>query len=380
MGRPHALRAPAPPRLTDGQDLLLRPHTAADLDALVAQCQDPEEQRWTRVAVPFGAAEAEEHLARAEQGWADGTLVSFAVEHDGRYVGRVHLRPDDSGWAELGFATSAGFRGRGLTVRAVRAALGWGFDELGLEGVHWRARLGNWASRRVAWACGFRVEGVLRGGCVLRDGRHDAWVGSLRREDPREPASPWFDVPVLDGDGVRLRPWRADDAERVVEACDDPRTRRWLPHLPAPYTRAHAEWYLDFQQEEAAAGGGVYWCVADGDDRCVASVSVMIAGRGAGAGAAELGWWTHPAARGRGVMTRAARLAAGHALASREAGGLGLHRLLVRVAEGNAASQAVAVRLGAREVGRDREAELLRDGSRQDLLRYDLLREELDGG
>ena len=33
--------------------------------------------------------------------------------------------------------------------------------------------------------------------------------------------------PVLDADGLRLRPWRADDAAAVVAAYADPDIRRW---------------------------------------------------------------------------------------------------------------------------------------------------------
>jgi RimJ/RimL family protein N-acetyltransferase len=43
------------------------------------------------------------------------------------------------------------------------------------------------------------------------------------------------------------------------------------------------------------------------------------------------------------------------------------------VAEGNTGSQRVALGAGFQPAGRDRRAELLRDGSVQDLLRYDAL-------
>ena len=70
--------------------------------------------------------------------------------------------------------------------------------------VHWRAEVGNWPARRVAWACGMTVEGTVRGLLARRDERVDAWVGSVRWEEPLRPRSAWL-VPVpLDGDGVRL--------------------------------------------------------------------------------------------------------------------------------------------------------------------------------
>ena len=56
----------------------------------------------------------------------------------------------------------------------------------------WRAVVGNWPSRRVAWRAGFRIEGTLRAELVHRDRvRRDAWVGTLLRGDPRAPNEPW---------------------------------------------------------------------------------------------------------------------------------------------------------------------------------------------
>ena len=361
------------PELRDG-DVLLRRHTAADLDGLLATARDEQTQRWTVVPVPYGRADAEAYLAHLEDGLRQGT-ASFAVEHAGRYAGTVRLRPDGDGWAEVGFGTTPQVRGRGLTTRAVRLLLRWGLQELDLDGVRWRAQVGNRASRRVAWRCGFRVEGTVRGLCLQRGQRHDGWVGSLRRGEPLEPATPWLEVPELHGDGVRLRALHARDAARVAQACTDPTTQHWLPSLPSPYTVAHAEEFIASRTEVEASGEELTWCVVDDADRCLAAVSLFLTGRGPGAG--ELGWWAHPAARGRGAVTRAARLAARHAFAPAEEGGLELHRLLVRVAAPNSASRAVAVRLGAHAAGVDRDAELLRDGRREDMVRYDLLHHEL---
>jgi RimJ/RimL family protein N-acetyltransferase len=175
---------------------------------------------------------------------------------------------------------------------------------------------------------------------------------------------------------VQLRAWHDGDVERVQQACSDVESQRWLTALPSPYRRADAEAYVASRAEEMALGHAVYWCVADPtSDTCLASMALMLGGRGDATG--ELGWWAHPDARGRGVVTRAARLAAEHAFADSARGGLGLRRLLVRTRVGNAASAAVATRLGFTLVGRDRSAVADRDGARHDELRFDLLPGEL---
>jgi RimJ/RimL family protein N-acetyltransferase len=76
-------------------------------------------------------------------------------------------------------------------------------------------------------------------------------------------------------------------------------------------------------------------------------------------------------------MTEALRLAARHALLPLDVGGLGRPRLVLRAAAGNEASRRVAERAGFRRTGLDRRAELLGDGTVDDLVRFDLLPEEL---
>lgn len=366
---------PYAPTLSDGV-VTLRAHTDGDVPALVAQCSDPESVRWTTVPVPYGEHHAREWLARRRPEWEEGRYLVLAVEADGRFCGSVDLRPDGVGGAWLGYGLGPWARGRGLLDRALRLLLPWGFETLRLEVLHWAAVAGNWPSRRAAWRAGFRVEGTVRGFLTVRGDRYDAWVGSLLRGEPLAPATPWLQAPVLAARGVRLRPYRPGDVPRVVEACVDRRTRHWLARLPDPYTVDDARAHLEHAQEQAAEGRSVVWAVASADDdRLLGEIAVF--GPGPGSRTAEVGYWMHPAERGRGVMTAALLLVARHALLPEDVGGLGRSRLVLRAAAGNGASQRVAEHAGFRRTGVDRAAELLADGTVDDLVRYDLLPDEL---
>jgi RimJ/RimL family protein N-acetyltransferase len=373
------------PTLTDGQDpdrITLRPHESRDVDDVLAMCRDEDMQHWTTVPVPYERHHAESFVAARAGEWerdGDCTLAIEAVDDDGmpRLAGNVALRPNGSGAADIGYALAPWARGRGVMSRAVRLALEWGFTATsdggaGLTVVHWEAHVGNWASRRVAWACGFRVEGLVRGLCEQRGEVHDAWIGSIVRGEPLSPATRWLEVPRITGDGVVLREWRPDDAARVVEACSDPLSQHWLPQLPSPYTTADAQWYIRSREEAHATGAGIYWCVADADDdRCLASIGLM---RLDGPTAEpEIGYWAHPEARGRGVVTQATALVARHALVDVADGGLGLSRVVLRAASGNTASNRVAVAAGLRQYGVAHEMERLRDGTSDDFVLYEAL-------
>lgn len=173
-----------PPELSDGPDLLLRSPVREDGPAIVAQCQDPVFRRWTAVPEPYAEADAHDFLSRVAHGWQSGAVATFAVEYQGRFAGSINLQMDGIGGAEIGYGLSPWARGQGLMTRAVRLMLAWGFDELRLTSVHWKAQVGNWPSRRTATRCGFRVQGTVPGLLEHRGQRCDGWFGSIRRGDP----------------------------------------------------------------------------------------------------------------------------------------------------------------------------------------------------
>lgn len=175
---------PEPPVLRDG-DLVLRAHRRDDAQEVFERCTDPEVVLNTTIPQPYGLQDAEDFIALTARWWESGANATFAVELHGRCAGSVDLRVEEGDWAETGYVLSPWARGDGVMTRALRLVLGWGFDELGLAGVTWKARVGNEASRRVAQKCGFTVEGTVRGFLVFRGQRVDAWIGTLLRDDPR---------------------------------------------------------------------------------------------------------------------------------------------------------------------------------------------------
>ena len=364
---------PAPssaPTLTDGV-VTLRAHRPADVARMVEQCADPESIAWTTVPTPYAAADAEHYALQVlPGGWADGSEWAFALEVDGRFGGTVALRDEAPGRAEIAYGSHPDVRGTGAVERGLRLLLDWGFDELGLRSVVWRAFVGNWPSRRLAWRLGFTVEGTLRRYLPQRGDLRDAWVGTLLREDPREPATVWLSNPVIEGDGVRLRPFRHDDATRVAEGIGDPDTQYWLAFLPRSPGPLHGAAYVEQVSLRLADGHTVTWAVADPeDDRLLGAVGIYRLGQ-----EPELGYWTHPDARGRGLTTRAAALAVEHAFTA-----LALPRLAAYASVPNAPSQAVLTRVGFRPTGVRREEARTGAGEVVDLAGYDLLASEWTG-
>jgi RimJ/RimL family protein N-acetyltransferase len=370
----------AVPVLTDGH-ITLRPHAESDLPGILELGTDPEMQRWTTVPRDYDLDSATGFLRRVSEEWerADGERI-WAIEFtddDGEhhFGGNVDIRPRGDGTARIGYGLHPAARERGIMSRAVRLACGFSFEG-GLDGpqivrIHWEANVGNFTSRRVAWATGFTFHGTLPAGMSMPGtGLVDLWQASLGTDDPMEPTTPWF-VPVeLEMADIRLRAWRPADAGRL-EAMDQP--AHHMPAGAAATADTFDDWLLE-RESRMAAGQGIYWCIADADtDRPLGAVMLFEEGEPMGPPGAEIGYWLLPDARGRGAATTAVLAVAEHAFTRERDGGLGMHRLRAVTAADNRASIAVLTRSGFRVWGTEHETDRLPGGTWVDALHWELL-------
>ena len=357
------------PVLTDPiRGIRLRAHDDADLPAIVEQATDPESVRFTTVPSPYGLDDARSFVHEmAAGGWERGTPLIWAIERetaDGpAFSGSIDLRLAGDGSAEVGFGLHPAARGSGVMSAALRLVRDYGFDVLGLQVLRWRAVIGNWGSRRVAAAAGFRFDGSVRRLLNHRGDWVDGWLATMTADDPRE-SRVWLEAPVLSSDRIVLRAFARHDLPRIVEGAGDERTQHWLVSLPRPYTAADAEGYVDGSREMAARGNGLAWCIADpADDRCLGSLSLE--GYANYARRGEIGYWAHPEARGRGLISESVRLVTEFATRSSLTS-----FIQIRCAAGNRASRRVAEASGYRRLGVLPRAEPLGDGSVDDLVVY----------
>ena len=369
--------------LSDGV-VTLRAHSFEDADAIVEQSTDPESLRWTTVPRPYTRENAVSFIEENLRAWGSADAKrTWAIEwtdDDGtpRYGGTIDLRPTGAASAgELGFGLHPDARGRGVMSRAVRLVVAYAFATpvwgAPVTRVHWRAVAGNWGSRRAAWAAGFTFHGTIPGSHPDPTGGPEAldtWTGSITPGDPLSPQTPWLAAAPIEGEHVRLRPWRLQDVDAVEPRDDDP--GHWMPSRSILRRETFATWVHN-REERMAEGTGIDWCVADLEsDRALGGVTVFSRGGPIG-DVAELGYQFFPSARGRGAAKEAARLAVGHALAPTSEGGLGLRRLVAETAADNEASNAVLRSAGFVVFGREHAVDRLADGDWGDGLHWELL-------
>lgn len=361
-----------PTEITAGR-LHLRPWQAGDEQVLVASADDPDAIRWTNVPSPYRVEDARRWVHEtAPAGWADGTALTFAVcdSTTAQVLASVALRPgcDDDVW-DVGYWCVPEHRGQGVVPEALAAMCRWGFAVLGAARIEWMTQVGNSASLRAAQKAGFQLEGVLRSGMRLRGRPVDGWIAGLLPDDANEDTARFPSYEEQSDGVVTLRRWRSTDAADVQRAASDPEIARWLP-VPVPYTLESATGYVDgIVPTEWAAGTAANVAVVDAADGSLLGAVGLRLRDGIG----EVGYWTAPWARRRGVALRAARLHADWGFAA-----LGLPRIELLADVDNLPSQRVAeragwVREGVARAVRPAPRDLTR---RVDMVVYSLLPEE----
>ncbi len=164
--------------------------------------------------------------------------------------------------------------------------------------------------------------------------------------------------PVTLTDGrLLLRLPVEDDVPAITRACQDELTARFVP-VPVPYTEEHARTYVAERPDRWQADDGeMTWAITDAAD---GSLLGMIGLHARDASMREIGFWAAPWARGRGVMTDAARLVLRFGFDV-----LHLERVEWCALVGNDASWRVAEKLGFQLEGVARRG-LLHRGERRD--------------
>ncbi len=172
--------------------------------------------------------------------------------------------------------------------------------------------------------------------------------------------------PLTDGH-IALRLFREDDAPALVEAARDPDIPR-LTALPELESEAWAREWIALVERRWRDGSRATFATADArTDELLGSIGVRdVDGNG------QIGYWVLPAARGRGVATRALRLISLWALRD-----LDLRRAQLHADVENVASQRVAERAGYTREGVLR-AWLEVGGESRDHVLYSLLATDLD--
>jgi len=170
--------------LRDG-DLVLRPWTEDDVEALVAAINDAEIAHWIPlIPHPYTKEDAFAFI----RGEVLSDQVKLAIGLDDRLVGGIGMGVNSHDYrGTIGYWVARDARGQGICTRALRLLARHALDELDFQRVDLITDPDNVASQRVAEKVGFQREGVLRAHLRHPDGRiRDSVMFSLLPGELRE--------------------------------------------------------------------------------------------------------------------------------------------------------------------------------------------------
>lgn len=176
-----------PPQLATPR-LVLRDLRLADAAAVVAGAGDPRVAQYLiQVPSPYPVALARRWVMHRLKWWEMGRGVTFAVtltDEPDTLIGTVSLRRYvRDRRAELGYWLAAPGWGKGFATEAARAAVDFGFRELGLARVYAQVLAGNRASLAVCAKLGMINEGIKRQHVHQGHRLHDVVLYGLLREE-----------------------------------------------------------------------------------------------------------------------------------------------------------------------------------------------------
>lgn len=173
--------------MLEGTRLRLRAFRDDDVDALFAIYSDARVMRYWSFAAWTERRQAEEKLALIARQVRETEMFPWAIadRQDDRLIGGVTLFAIDRTHrrGEIGYNLHPDHQGKGLANEAVRLALRFAFDRLGLERIEADIDPRNEASCRFVEKLGFLREGLLRRRWRVADEVCDTALYGLLRED-----------------------------------------------------------------------------------------------------------------------------------------------------------------------------------------------------
>ncbi|MEK5529605.1 MULTISPECIES: GNAT family protein [unclassified Viridibacillus] len=85
--------------------------------------------------------------------------------------------------AEIGYAISQVYWGRGIVTEASKAVIAYGFEEMDLVRIQAKCLIENVGSARVMEKVGMSYEGLIRKGLLVKDTHRDLKMYSILREE-----------------------------------------------------------------------------------------------------------------------------------------------------------------------------------------------------
>lgn len=167
--------------------LRLRPVRTEDAADIYAYTKDEETARYVSWHAHKSLTDSEQFVEHILRQYELGNPAPWAIEDktSGRVIGTIDFIKVsfEQQQAELGYALSREYWGKGLMPEAAARLVQYGFETLGLERIQARCFVANDGSARVMEKIGMTFEGVSRSALYVKERFWDLKIYAITRSD-----------------------------------------------------------------------------------------------------------------------------------------------------------------------------------------------------
>lgn len=169
--------------------LILRKVTSEDIEDLHYYGSNKEVSKYVTWQTHRTLADTRQYVEHILKLYQDRKLAPWGIEYKetGQFIGTI----DFVSWqtkhkiAEIGYALSQDFWGKGIVTEAAYEILEFGFENMDLVRIQAKCSVENRGSERVMEKVGMSFEGIIRKGMFIKGQHKDYKLYSILDEDFR---------------------------------------------------------------------------------------------------------------------------------------------------------------------------------------------------
>jgi [ribosomal protein S5]-alanine N-acetyltransferase len=167
--------------------LVLRKIKYEDIDDIHTYASNPEVSKYVFWGAHETRAATEEYVKMVLALYEEGKIAPWGIhfKEDNKLIGTV----DFVSWqpqhktAEIGYALSVDYWGRGIATEAAKELIRFGMKEMDLVRIQAKSLVANIGSERVMEKAGMKFEGILRNFIFVKGAHYDVKMYSIIKED-----------------------------------------------------------------------------------------------------------------------------------------------------------------------------------------------------
>lgn len=166
--------------------LILRKIKIDDIEEMYAYGSDKEVAKYVTWETHKSIDDTKQFVEFVLNKYKNKQVAPWGIEYkeNGKFIGTIDFvwwEPNNKG-AEIGYAISKDYWGKGLTTEAAKEVVKFGFEKMDLVRIQAKSSAENLGSQRVMEKVGMTFEGTLRKAIFLKGKHQDLKMYSILKE------------------------------------------------------------------------------------------------------------------------------------------------------------------------------------------------------